>query len=598
MSPETSNEIILREHKGEFEAKLDRKNLEEQERLRKESAARHQSWDALCNAMPRALRALAVDDSGRKYDPKRPPEAFSGSTDAWVVAALHRTCWLYAEFRRDGATWFPAANYAVWAEPGLQLSDAPRPPAYDPANNAYVLCKTLDRALYTCKEIADARGAPTIPPAERQQVDKTIEPPAGPLAAPPLTSQTIEYYDDTALDDDQAAALADCHAQEEAYQEVLARRWAGGARPLTERNAPRLDEVPDPAWLSDQSALDACRDQGRSWDDRSADRDKPAGNMRATSLASAHKETVAGAGSDSGRAVDPLGSHSLGDELVPGYYLTSFLGRGGFGQVWEALGPGGVNVALKIISLEGGEGLKEFRAISLVKKLRNPNLVPLHGCWLRDESGLFHDPDAAISTQWRGGSKTLIIAMGLGEKNLAQRLAECRRQGRDGIPTEELLDYMADAARAIDYLNQPIHVLDAGPRAAIIHCDIKPANLLIVGNGVQVCDYGLARALTNDARTTQFAGTPVYSAPELFVNKPSPRTDQYSLAVTYYELRTGRLPFAEHEAIQAHITGSLDLLLLRPAEREVIRRATHLRPDDRYPSTWDMVAALRKAAHS
>ena len=48
---------------------------------------------------------------------------------------------------------------------------------------------------------------------------------------------------------------------------------------------------------------------------------------------------------------------------------------------------GGVNVALKIISLEGSEGLKEFRAIGLVKRLNNPNLVPLHGYWLKDEFG-------------------------------------------------------------------------------------------------------------------------------------------------------------------------------------------------------------------
>ena len=127
--------------------------------------------------------------------------------------------------------------------------------------------------------------------------------------------------------------------------------------------------------------------------------------------------------------------------------------------------------------------------------------------------------------------------MGLGDMSLAQRLAECHKAFADrhglpntgaaviakvqelngtdlaGIPAEELLEYMLGSARAIDYLNQPTHALGGGTPAAIQHCDIKPGNLLVVGNDVQVCDYGLARALTADARKTQAAGTPAYMAP-------------------------------------------------------------------------------------
>lgn len=286
--------------------------------------------------------------------------------------------------------------------------------------------------------------------------------------------------------------------------------------------------------------------------------------------------------------------YAVGHEPVKGYKLTRFLGRGGFGQVWEARGPGDVDVALKIISLAGSHGVKEFRAVGLVKRLHDPHLVPLHGYWLRDEYGNLLDAAAQDTVSLRG-DKELIIAMGLGQKSLAQRLNECRQVGLPGIPIDELIDYMTGAAKAIDYLNQPIHNIGGKVPGAIQHCDIKPGNLLIVGNGVQVCDYGLARALTQDIRTTQSAGTPAYSAPELFVNKPSKATDQYSLAITYYELRTGRLPLDEGAAAHAHIMGILDFSGVTPGEQSVLKQATHQRPEKRYAQTIDMVKALRDA---
>jgi serine/threonine protein kinase len=289
-------------------------------------------------------------------------------------------------------------------------------------------------------------------------------------------------------------------------------------------------------------------------------------------------------------------SYAEGDEPVPGYHLSRFLGRGGFGEVWAASGPGRVDVAIKIISLGDNQGLKEFRAVRLVKQLRHPNLVPIYAFWLRDEFGNTLDDTGEDSVLLRGRSTELVLAMGLGEMSLAQRLEECQREGLAGIPLAELLDYVDGAARAIDYLNQPIHTLNSGAPAAIQHCDIKPGNILVVGGGVQVCDYGLARALTTDARTTRASGTPAYCAPELFGNRPSAWTDQYSLAISYYELRTGVLPFDEGEAIAAHMTGNLDFSKLPPAERDVVIRATKPRPDQRYPKTLDMVHALRKAA--
>ena len=270
--------------------------------------------------------------------------------------------------------------------------------------------------------------------------------------------------------------------------------------------------------------------------------------------------------------------------------------------------PGDVEIALKIINLQG-QGLKEFRAIGIVKRLRHPNLIPIYAFWLKDKYGNFLDSSAQDSVNLRGKSSELIIAMGLGDKSLAQRLEECKSAfakkhglpdteasliarlqelgGVDlaGLPIEELLEYMFGSARAIDYLNQPTHSLGTGPPSAIQHCDIKPGNLLIVSNDVQVCDYGLAR-VTGDARKTQAAGTPAYMAPELIAGKPSSGTDQYSFAITFYELRTGRLPFDESLAFHAHITGQMDFGLVTPTEQKILKQATHTRPDHAIRIRW------------
>src|SRR6266446_5310026 len=155
-----------------------------------------------------------------------------------------------------------------------------------------------------------------------------------------------------------------------------------------------------------------------------------------------------------------------GDEPVPSFRLVKLLGRGGFGEVWKATAPGGVLAALKIINLTSEHGYKEFRAIRLVKHINHPNLVHTIGFWLKDEDGkLFEDDLGENSQAVRAQAAELIIAMGLGDKNLFDRLKECQLLGSSGIPADELVDYTEAAAKAIDFLNQSIHELGSGPVA-------------------------------------------------------------------------------------------------------------------------------------
>lgn len=307
-----------------------------------------------------------------------------------------------------------------------------------------------------------------------------------------------------------------------------------------------------------------------------------------------------------------------GDEPVPGYRLVRMLGRGQFGEVWLARGQG-VEVALKIIALDKRHNEKEVRAMRLLRGIRHPNLVPILGIWLKDAANTILDDGNFDALDGRGsdlvlpptrgtavagaGTRTpraveLFIAMGLGEKSLFDRLEECQAAGLEGIPHDELLDYMDGAARAIDFLNTPQHNLGRDEPVGIQHCDIKPQNIMIVGNAVQVCDFGLAR-VRGDVRATLGAASPAYAPAELLIdNNPSEYTDQYSLAISYYELRTGRLPFpdgASRADVQdAHQSGRLDFSGLLDDERKVIRRATALDPSQRFASSREMVNALRR----
>lgn len=267
-----------------------------------------------------------------------------------------------------------------------------------------------------------------------------------------------------------------------------------------------------------------------------------------------------------------------GREPVAGYRLLARLGRGGFGEVWKAQSSGGFPVALKFVHLDSKSGNLELRTLDILKSIRHGNLLSTFDAWKLDSC--------------------LVMAMELADRTLLDRLNEALEQGLPGIPRDELLEYMREAAKGLDFLNGHQHTVAGKDKVGIQHRDVKPQNLLLVGNSVKVADFGLSRLLESTATSHTGALTVAYAAPEFFNGQTCSQSDQYSLAVTYCELRSGRLPYGGGSAVQimaAHIYQAPDLSMLPAEERPIVERALAKEPTHRWLSCRAFVDELRTA---
>jgi serine/threonine protein kinase len=283
----------------------------------------------------------------------------------------------------------------------------------------------------------------------------------------------------------------------------------------------------------------------------------------------------------------------VGQVAVPGYKLVRFLGRGGYEEVWEAKGPGGVSCALKVVrNLDANRWRQEYRSLDLIRNLEHDRLINLRAYWLLTTDGAVI-PDDLVGALGAPAPAALVAASDLAAKNLLDRWSECRVTGAAGIPVEELMSYLLQAAEGIDYVNA----------RSIIHRDIKPENIYLTPDGrVKIGNLGLAKLVKGAADNVyqhEVGLTLAYAAPEMLRNTVTRWTDQYSLALTYYKLRTGLWPFPDDygpiQMMNAHAEGRLDFTAVGEAERAVLARATAVEPTVRYATCQQMVDALAEA---
>ena len=203
------------------------------------------------------------------------------------------------------------------------------------------------------------------------------------------------------------------------------------------------------------------------------------------------------------------------------YKILGEIGRGGMGVVYKALDPYiERTLAIKTIiidptheELDLEKWKKRFlREAQLAGRLSHQNIVTIHD--VGDASGLFY------------------IAMEYVPGQSLRAVINSRKQ----IPLEEVQKLMGQICDGVSYAH----------KKGVIHCDIKPDNILLDESGnIIIVDFGIAKTTTSDGTQTMgLMVTPSYAAPERINGKaPSASSDIFSIGATLYEMVTGQKPF-------------------------------------------------------
>ncbi len=241
------------------------------------------------------------------------------------------------------------------------------------------------------------------------------------------------------------------------------------------------------------------------------------------------------------------------------YVIERRIGEGGFASVYQARDTiEGIRVALKIphSHMMSNEALDMFRhEVRLAAALDHPNVLPLK----------YAD---FIEGQF-------VVVSALGKETLHDRLK--RR---------------FSTTLAIDYSMQLLEAVACAHEHKIVHCDLKPDNLLLFpDNTLRLTDFGIARVATRTLQGTG-SGTLGYVAPEQAMGKPSFRSDVFSIGVVIHEMLTGEVP---EWPFRWPMPGSDKLRRkVHPDLIELLRKSMELDAKKRYADATSMLAAFSR----
>ncbi|MGP1384186.1 MAG: serine/threonine-protein kinase [Thainema sp.] len=252
----------------------------------------------------------------------------------------------------------------------------------------------------------------------------------------------------------------------------------------------------------------------------------------------------------------------------PKYRILGLIGQGQFGQVFCAVHrKTGQFVALKNLDHYRFPTHKFLRELRFLLSLQHPNIV---NC-----QSLEHTATGRylVMDYCEGGTLRQLMNMG-GTLTLIQKVG--------------LID---------DVLAGLQHAHSRG----IIHCDIKPENILLTLKPgtwqAHISDFGIARLTQNESmQAGSNTGSPAYMAPERFYGQYSLLSDLYAVGVMLYELILGDRPFSgtPQELMTAHLNQPVVLPNEIPIELQtIVRTALQKLPARRFRSAADMLQALQ-----
>jgi len=283
--------------------------------------------------------------------------------------------------------------------------------------------------------------------------------------------------------------------------------------------------------------------------------------------------------------------------LLPGrtvpntrYRILRWLGEGGMGVVYKA------------------EHVDLGRTVAL-KLLRNPEqLDPKAAQNFRDEAR------AASSI----GSKNIVDVFDFGELPDGRLLYAMELVDGTSLADDLLQQGPFSAQRLIPVLRQICKGLAAAHSAGVVHCDIKPENILLTRamaryDHVKIVDFGISKIQGSGGdKLFSGTGTPPYMAPEQCLGLAyDGRLDMYALGCTAYEMVVGQPPFVANaldEVLRSQVeetpaplaeammtAGHQDRPPIPPALEAVIMRCLRKRPEERFSDMADLEAAICEA---
>ncbi len=261
------------------------------------------------------------------------------------------------------------------------------------------------------------------------------------------------------------------------------------------------------------------------------------------------------------------------------YRLIRLLGKGGFGEVYQAehqllRREQAIKILLESHFSDPAFRQRFINEAQILAKLDHPNIVHV------DELGMQENMIYLVMPYIGGGT-------------LQDRL----RKHTPPLPLAEVSRYLEDTCAALGYAHQ----------RGVVHLDLKPGNLLLHEDGrLLLSDFGLAHLIKEGAvqgGVSLAFGTPFYMAPEHLHGLPDPRSDLYALGVILFQMLSGRHPFdgsTPEAVIVKHLTEPPPLVrAIRPdlplGLERVLGKALAKAPDMRYQTAGEMLADVKAA---